>query len=411
MMLNKEIKILLSRIFHTIFDPVIFLVYCHKIPHRVKIIRSKEKIKILFVISEVASWKTELLYRKMLKHSRFTPILGVSTSYAPPNEKEPLIEYLKLKGYEFEDLDKTNNSINKIAPDIIFYYKPYSICYSKGHFFDHNLKYLFCGMDYCITTTKYIHHVHKKYYDYCWLYFAEHPDVAARKKEVLGKLARNVRVTGVPMQDLLLIDKKNFSDPWKCNNFKKRIIYAPHHSIKGTNGDGIEFATFLDFGEAIFELAKKYSEQVFFAFKPHPTLYMKLLTIWGEKRTNSYYQEWNKLPNAQLETGEYVGLFKHSDAIIHDSSSFIIEYLYMNKPGMYLVAETNNIDNMYNFVQEGFYCYEHGRTIEQIEDFIKNVINGTDVKQKQRNQFIKKQLLPPHGKTACDNIINAILED
>lgn len=383
--------------------------YLMRVPKRVKTLRTKDSIKVLFVVSEVASWKSELLYQAMVPHPRFNPVIGISTSRAPSGMKPSLEDYLNSKGYHYYDLDQNSNSIDQIAPDIIIYYKPYEVCYSPGHFYDKHLKYVFCGMDYCFSITKHAVHIEKAYFDYCWLFFTEHTDIAKRRKEILGWRANNVRVTGVPMQDILMLPKERFEDPWKDKSGKKRIIYAPHHSIKGTNGAGVEFATFLEFGEPILDFAKKYADSITIAFKPHPNLYMKLLDIWGKEKTDAYYKEWETLANTQLETGEYVGLFKYSDAIIHDSASFIVEYLYMDNPSMYLVAETNDIDQMFDFVQAGYRCYEHGTSVGEIEQFIKNVLSGKDNNKEKRRQFITEHISLPGGLTACENIINEIL--
>ncbi len=383
--------------------------YWIKLPYKVSKIRQKEKIRVLFVISELSCWKSELLYIKMLSHPRFVPLLGVSTIWSKPDEKGILCDYLESKNYKYFDLDKSESGISQISPDIVFYYKPYPPCYSKGHFYSDNLQYVFCGMDYCFSVTKHPVHMDKDMWDYCYQFYVEHDDILKRKQEVLGYRSRNIMVTGVPMQDMLLLPKEEFVDSWKDKTGKKRIIYAPHHSIKGTNGEGVEFATFLDYGEFILSLAKKYSDQITIAFKPHPNLYSKLIKIWGKERTDLYYNFWKTQNNTQLETGEYMGLFKYSDAIIHDSASFIVEYLYMNNPSMYLVAETNKIDDMFDFVQQGYYCYEHGTSVEEIEEFVINLLHGVDNKKQERQLYIKNQLMPPGGKTACDNIINAII--
>lgn len=383
--------------------------YWLKLFFKVPKIRRKNKIKVLFVVSEASTWKTEQLYRTMERHPRFEPIIGISTSRAPANVKNELIKYLDDENYPYCDLDKASNSIDIISPDIIFYYKPYGSCYSEGHYYNKNLRYVFCGLDYGPAITTHIAHIEKDLFDYCWQFYVDNEEVAKMRRAICGYRARNVKITGVPMQDRFLADKKNFKDPWRDKTGKKRIIYAPHHSFRGTNGDGLEYATFLENGEALLAFAKKYSDLVTFVFKPHPNLYMKLVTIWGKSKTDSYYEEWENLPNTQLERGEYVGLFKYSDAIIHDCASFIIEYLYVDKPGLYLVADTNNQDDMFNFVKDGFNCYEHGRCIEDIEMFIQNIIKGYDAKREQRKSFVQAQLLPPNGKTACENIISAIL--
>lgn len=383
--------------------------YWLTIPRRIKTVRGKERIKVLFVISELSSWKSEILYLTMLNHPRFVPVLGVSTVSLDKNAKGQLVNYLKQKNYQYTDLDSEQHSIDIINPDIIFYYKPYETCYSDGHFFNKNLGYVFCGFDYCFRVTKHRVHIEKELYDYCWQFYVEHADVLKERKRLLGYRARNTVLSGVPIQDILLQPKEFFADPWKDRVGKKRIIYAPHHSIKGTNGSGLEFSTFLDFGIPILEMAKKYSEKITIAFKPHPNLYSKLVNLWGLDKTVSYYKEWTNLPNTQLETGEYVGLFKYSDAIIHDSASFIVEYLYMNNPSMFLVAETNNTVDLFDFVKKGFDCYEHGRSVEDIERFITNVIDGVDNNCKVRDSYFMNHLLPANGISACENIINSIL--
>ena len=383
--------------------------YWTKLPRKIEIIRQKPTITVLFVVTELGSWKSLALFQSMFKHPRFRPLIGVNRNPKYPNEKLTLTNYLENHGFSFFDLDDTLGGIDSIGPDIIIYDSPYTSAYPNGLSFDKNLQYVFCGNDYCLNITKHKVHLDHPWYDYCWQFYVEHEDVAKRKRELLGYRARNIRVTGVPIQDVLLLPKEKFSDPWKDKTGKKRIIYAPHHSFKGSNGDGIEFATFMEFGVLMLNIARKYREEVTFAFKPHPFLYIKLLSIWGEKRTQAYYKEWNNMPNAQYENGDYYGLFKYSDAIIHDSASFIIEYLYMNNPSMFLVAETNKKEDMFDFVIDGFNCHEHGRSDKDIEQFIQNVIAGIDKKSNQRKMFIDTQLQPPNGKTACDNIINTIL--
>ncbi len=385
--------------------------YWATLPKKITKIRQKERIKVLFVVSEARSWKSESLFLAMKNHERFYPVVGVSTNQSFPQAKKGMIDYLIDRGYEYYDLDAKPDSITSINPDLIFYFSPYDSCYSKGHFYYDNLDYVFGGIDYCLAITKHVVHLVHPWFDYCWQFYVEHEDVAERKKEILGYRARNIKVTGVPMQDILLQPKENLVDPWKDKTGKKRIIYAPHHSIKGTNGDGIEFATFLEFGEPLLKFAKKYSDKISIAFKPHGTLYPKLVRLWGKDKTDAYYSEWAQMPNTQYEDGDYVSLFKYSDAIIHDCASFIIEYLYMDKPSMYLVSESNSIEDMFGFVQKGYMSYEHGQNINDIEGFIQRVVAGVDVKKDERHNCIMNELLPPYGKSSCENIINMILNE
>ena len=172
MSIHRLLKRIINKIYRLTLEPVCaftqYWLYQMSLPSKVNIIRNKERITVLFIISEVSSWKTELLYNEMLKRPRFNPLLGVSTSSAPSDAKEPLVLYLESKGYSFIDLDSDSRSIDSISPDIIFYYKPYSACYSKGHFFDKNLKYVFCGLDYGFNITTHPIHLIKPIFLYCW---------------------------------------------------------------------------------------------------------------------------------------------------------------------------------------------------------------------------------------------------
>lgn len=389
-----------------------YFIYWGYIYLQVPSIRRKNKIKVLFVLAELASWKTELLYIAMLKHSRFTPVLGVTdNTVEAPGSKPILMNYLKEKGYEFVDLDLDDKSINIINPDFIIYYKPYDASYQPAHIFKKHAKSIPLGFCYGIYTPSSSQHYHQALYYYAYQFFVENELIRKAFIENVGYKAHNLKAIGTPIADLLLSDKSNFVDPWKDKTGKKRIIYAPHHSFDGTNGKGLELATFLVNGEFMLEMAKKYKDKVTFAFKPHPNLRKKLAKIWGKERTDAYYHKWESLPYAQVDYGDYMGLFKYSDAIIHDCGSFTAEYLYMNKPAMYLINGTEErVKAEFNeFGQRCFDCYEHGVTHEQIEKFINDVISGKDKMKDSRQKFFDNFLKPPYGRTACENIIRSIL--
>ena len=46
---------------------------------------------------------------------------------------------------------------------------------------------------------------------------------------------------------------------------------------------------------------------------------------------------------------------------------------------------------------------------DEIEQFVVDVIDGRDEKKNERECFFKNYLVPPNGKTACENIMNSIL--
>lgn len=372
-------------------------------------IRNKEKIRVLFVLAELGTWKTECLYLAMYKHSRFIPMLGVTESREVPGSKPNLINYLKKKNYDFWDLDEPGMSIDKLHPDLLFYYKPYDGSYPPEHIFKRHLSALPIMLNYGMSTmSSRMHSVWEICY-YSLFFFVENESVRSLTANYMGKYGANLRVTGLPIQDILCKPKEEFPNPWKDTKKRKKIIYAPHHSFKGTNGAGIEYATFLEFGEFMLDIAEKFKEKVYWAFKPHPTLYPKLLKIWGKEKTDAYYQKWKEMENAQVELGDYISLFKYSDAMIHDCSSFMIEYHFTNNPVLYLDLGGVIKEDLSPFGLEGFELCYHGHSTKDIEKFIQHVINGEDKRKKERVEFYNNNLLPPNGKTASQNIIDTIL--
>lgn len=373
-------------------------------------IRKKDKIKVLFILAELGSWKTERLYCKMKEHPRFEPILGVTTSIEVPGSKAPLIEYLQHKGYEFVDLDESRNSIGEISPDVKFYYKPYEESFPVQHRFLRHLKSLTCHIHYAFNQGSekwaYNHLITK----FCWFNFVENSSVVRTRSKIKGLYNGNVIATGFPMQDDLNEEPDVYPDPWtKDDLHRKRIIYAPHHSLPGTNKGGVQYSTFLDYGDFILEVAKKYKDKIQWAFKPHPTLYPKLLKIWGQQKTDDYYNAWKDISFSQVELGEYKGLFKHSDAMIHDCSSFIVEYHYSHRPVLYLLRDEKHCDEQNEFGIAAFNAHYKACSKSDIEKFIEMVLAGEDSMQGTRDSFFNTYLIPPGNKSACDNIIDVLL--
>ena len=245
---------------------------------------------------------------------------------------------------------------------------------------------------------------------FSWQYYFESEYVIDSCKPYKVTSGKNFVATGLPMFDSLLLPLSEYTDPWKQDS-RKRIIYAPHHSIPGVFGSGLGYGTFLEFGETVLELAKKYAKQTQWVFKPHPGLRRKLDFLWGKEKTDAYYNEWATMENSMICEIDYQALFMHSDAMIHDCSSFQVEYHFTKNPVLYLQNEDGNcLENRNDFGLKALELHYKAKTIEAIEDFINNVVVGeNDDMKPAREEFYTYYLQPPHNKTACENILDAIL--
>lgn len=386
--------------------------YKQMIPSKVKSLRDKKKVKVLFVLSEISKWKTEQLYLTMRGNKRFEPIIGITLKMDDkPLESATklleLVDYLKLKNYSYHELIRAGYIQREINPDIIIYQEPYLSVIPREFNFLNNFHSLFISITYSFHTVllPFDHYADLK--QFAWFDCYENSSTALSAQKYTHGKRKNIIVTGLPMMDDLQIIQGK--DPWKLQkNNKKRIIWAPHHSI-GYEYETITYSCFLEFFEFMLDLASKYNEYVQWAFKPHPLLRYKLDLLWGRKKTDEYYAEWNLKDYTQYEDGRYVELFNYSDALIHDCASFTIEYLYTKKPVMYLVNELDHGRDLNDFAKEAFNLHYHGNTKKQIEEFVRNLIENVDPLLEQRTDFYNTSLIAPHGKTASQNIINAIL--
>lgn len=377
--------------------------------YRVQIIRKKAKIKVLFVISELGVWKTEELYLAMCSSPRFSTYLLVDSVMGNGNYEEVLVSYLRERGYPFFSLDKEETIKNIITPDIIFYQKPYGDVTKKNDYY-RNLYALFCYVSYgfhSIKDSDYSFFHSAPLNNLAWQNYYENELALKYVSQNMPNKAINCVVTGLPMTDSYL--KECESDPWKPQyGKKKRIIWAPHHTV--SSQEWINYSTFLKYSEFMLDMAKKYSGKVQFAFKPHPSLKSKLDIMWGKEKADYYYHQWESMENTQYEAGNYVDLFKTSDAMIHDCGSFTVEYHYTKKPVMYLVKDEHHADGLNDFGKMAFDLHYKGCCKEDIDTFIQNIIEGKDEMEEARIRFFSDYLLPPAGKTASENIINMILK-
>lgn len=385
--------------------------YRRSIPQKVAKIRVKEKISVLFVLSETAKWKTESLYLAMLEHDRFAPVLGITlkTDDKPSESARKLlqlIDYLKEKKYEFHELIRADYIKNNLKPDIIIYQEPYANNILREFNYLHNLYALFISITYGFHNTLLPFNNMGTLKAFAWFDCYENESTANDAIRYIRGKRKNIVVTGLPMSEVLL-QRENKPSIWKNSGNKKKIIWAPHHSV-GFDYETITYSTFLMYADYIKDLAITYQDVLQWAFKPHPLLKYKLTLLWGKDKTEKYYNFWETQEFTQLEEGEYIDLFQQSDAMLHDCDSFTIEYLYMNNPVMYLNNGKMHGD-LNSFAQIAYKLHVQGNNKADIKQFIEDVINGKDDNKGERTKFFEESLKTLYGTSASQNIINVIL--
>jgi CDP-glycerol glycerophosphotransferase (TagB/SpsB family) len=257
-------------------------------------------------------------------------------------------------------------------------------------------------------------HYNQVFHHSLWKYFVETKNHKSFSDSFKISKISNAIVTGFPGLDKIYDTNFKPKNPWKINGILRthKIIWAPHHTIKG-QGSGLDYSSFSRY----YDFFLKYLESnphVQIAFKPHPLLKDKLYLDedWGQEKTNNYYNTWNSLPNGQLEESVYIDLFFHSDAMIMDSASFIVEYLYFDKPILFTKVDDQVLERFNSFGQDVFnYLYQASEKSE-IEKFIsETVIKENDTLKESRNQFLNEVVLPSNRKTASENIYSELIKE
>jgi hypothetical protein len=401
-----------------------------------------EKIRVLFVFNEPAFWSADELYRIFSEDVRFEPLVVVAPEFKYVNvvpksdfERQLTIDldYCRRHNYRFisgyaADGETALNVGAEFQPDIVVYSRPYPQNLHPYFRQQYLSAALSCYIPYGPMTwdssnpAVYNNVFNSPFHKRLWKFFVTNLAI----KETLVQLSANIGnndsfysmvATGYPKFDDLQATPISGIDPWKnIKDGKKRVIWAPHHTV-GTGGkNGARYdgnGCFHLIYETMLALAKKYCDKVQFAFKPHPALpsRLKLYLNWTDDQIVDYYRQWETL-YAQVETGDYIDLFLTSDALIHDCISFQLDYLCTGKPQLFLERPGQSKAGRWNDFGNAIYDlnYKTQDIPLGIEDFIEKVVLADDDPMKvRRKKYITNNLRSPFGKTASQNMFDAIV--
>lgn len=384
---------------------------------KIKEICKKDKITILFLIVNTSIWKYDALYQLFNNNSLFEPLIIICpfVTYGEEHQKKEMMDVQKFfskKGYStITTLDKNDDwlDIKKLYdPDIVFIPTPWNHTRSQ-YSFDNFRDILTCYIPYGFTiSTNFKGHYNQNTQNLCWKFFVESAHHKKFAEIYSSRKGRNVFVSGYPKLDDFFDKDRLIKNNWKPQDKKKKkIIWAPHHTIEEVRSSKF-YSTFMMYSELMLSIAIRYKDYVQFAFKPHPNLRGKLDEVWGIEKTNHYFKRWADLPNGQIEEGDYTDLFLTSDALIHDSASFLIEYLCTKKPMLFLMKSMDTFHQFNEFGKLALQKIPIGFSENEIIDFIEDtVINQKDNFKMKREEFLYSQII--FNKSPSENIYEHLL--
>ena len=356
--------------------------------------RGKEKIRVVFLEIFDSSWKMDSVFKTMLNDPYFEPIILVCP-YTVYGEQRMLVEmkrclafFNKQKYPVIESWNAENNkwvNLKELNPDLLFLNNPHKLTRNE-YYEDAYLNYLSCYVPYHYEVGQYNNNqsqYNQFFHNAIWKIFAPHKTSIKVYKSTCATKGKNVVLTGYPHAERLLTKNhlQNIASVWKGDKSKIRVIWAPHHTIDSPE---LPYSNFLKYAEFFKQIAKKFENEVQWCFKPHPILKSKLQNHadWGREKTEEYYEFWKNQSYSQLNEGDYVDLFCESTAMIHDSGSFLAEYLHVNKPVLYLVNTDNYMDFYNDFGKKALDCCDLGKSENDILIFIENLKHITNLTEK-----------------------------
>ena len=333
-----------------------------------KKVSGERKIRVTFLTFSAAEWQAESVYRKLAADNRFDVriVVTVTQNRMPEARRQTFEETMRfftahgypvVTGYDpATDISAGWTELGEL-PDIVFHLSSwYSSMPMGSSLVSLPLRCLNFYLPYCMFIPENPEHTYLRdavyNIDFVNAMYRVYTDSREnlegyRTEEVLG--GSNVIYTGFPKMDRFFEERPPYafsqlSSMWKqppAASVYKRVIIAPHHSIAPEHP--LHFGTFHLNAQLLLQLAKDYGDRISFVLKPHPHT---RATAVSEKVFESfdaydaYLDEWSTLPNARVVTeDDYLELFATSDAMIMDSGSFIGEYLYVNKPLLFLTRE------------------------------------------------------------------------
>jgi hypothetical protein len=396
-----------------------YLYYRVQIRHKYleKKIKRKTKIRVVFLVIHKSIWKVDTVYKKMESDCIFDPVILICPDNTlDKNQRIKMLYecfyYFSERGYKteisYQKEKKTWIKLVDLNPDIIFFTNPYNLT-SKEYYKSAYLNYLSIYVPYYFMATRHAGGDHDQYSDIffslMWKLYWPHLSAFEANKKFSFNRGKNSYVIGYPASESILTKGVIKNNIWKGQaHNKKKIIYAPHHTIEDNN---LSLSTFLSYGLLMKSLATKYSESVQWAFKPHPMLKQKLYKHpdWGTEKTNEYYAFWKNNSYTQIHEGGYDDLFLSSDSIIHDCSSFIVEYAFIRRPCLFLV-KSNKFQNLLNsFGKEFIKIYDKAYNSNDIENFINSIIGNNIFFNEHKTSSYIDEYIYKHYETSTPSEI------
>lgn len=379
----------------------------------------KDTLKIGFVVLHDSAWKLQPLLNRIKDTDGLTAFVLVPqiTTGDPILAAETQVQTLAFFTQQ-PNAPQVSTDVADFAAfdaDVVFMTNPHPLV-DDCAYTDLFTSKLCCYVPYTADVVQYGNdkpQYNQPFHRWMWRIFAPHEVSLQKYQKVCDVGAEHVVVTGYPGFESLRDGAATPSRPpkpvWKPQDrAKAKIIWAPHHSV---NRADLPLSNFLTYSAHFQELAERHKDQLQWAFKPHPVLKSALSDpqVWGPAKTVHYYAFWRDQANTQLEEGPYTDLFLQSDAMIHDSVSFLAEYHVTGRPVLYLDRDGHARSFLNGFGQRAYEASKIGQDSSDIDRFIAAVVAGTEAQTTQAQDFVTTAIIGLSQPLPTDRILSELL--
>lgn len=297
-----------------------------------------EKIRVLFIVSEMAKWKEQALYELMDRTEDFYPIVGISAWNYLGENRLSAGEYERVQTRTEAFFDKMGDrhvrtvtiedgkwvyhDLSEFNPDIVFYTEQWSPC-PKQHPYEVSKYALTCFLPYYVPDFGFAQiDCHTDVSRMVWTYFCLNQSWVWRYRRSMWHVSYAAKyvATGHPALDWFHYNRSRLPE-------KEYVIYAPHCSFaKETPRRHFCIGTFDWSGMPMLEYAEAHPE-IRWVYKPHPVLKRRVLDagLMTEEEFERYNKRWANFAMVSTDS-DYQDLFLESRVLITDCGSFLPEY-------------------------------------------------------------------------------------
>lgn len=349
-------------------------------------LRKRKKIRIAFQAAILSTWIGDDIVWKFIQDNRFDVKVIITWQMNLDRKLELglLEEHFKKSGLPYCIAD---GNVKPSDFDIIFYTSPYLFNLYEWKDTDVPLSTLACYLPYGIFVAKIESMLYNQFlHNITWKKYALTMADYMMSEKYCNIGTYGMKYSGYPKLDKLFQNNIPNTFRWKKKSDKNplKIIYAPHHSI---NEEPFH-STFIENGKWFLDYAKQHQDTTSWVFKPHPCLRLSAVKngmFNTVEEFDSYCDEWDSLPNAQVLSKDYMECFQTSDCMIFDSMSFMAEYMYVDKPALFLKREGSKLNEFGDVLLDAMLS-ANGDDYIKIEEFIKRNVFA-DPKKGKRNKI------------------------